>query len=56
MAKPFRIHMNSIADEPLSVQETARKYGVSSSELKKVTSFIKSRVTSNGRKTSRGHK
>jgi hypothetical protein len=40
MAKPFRIHVNSIAAEPLSVQETARKYRVSPSELKKVKSFV----------------
>jgi len=40
MAKPFRIHMNSIADEPLSVQETIRKYRVSPGELKKVKSFV----------------
>jgi len=40
MAKPFRIHVNSIAAEPLTVQETARKYRVSPRELKKVTSFV----------------
>jgi len=40
MAKPFRIHVNSIAAEPLSVQETVRKYRVSPSELKKVKSFV----------------
>lgn len=46
MARPFRIHVNSIAAEPLSVQETVRKYRVSPSELKKVKSFVSKRRVS----------
>jgi len=41
MAKPFTIRINSIAPQPLSVRETAHKYGVSTHELERVRLFVK---------------
>jgi hypothetical protein len=57
MAKPFTIRVNSISAQPLSVEETAEKYGVSAGELKRVRSFLR-RDTSFGGKAvvvSRNH-
>ena len=39
MAKPFTIHVNSIAT-PLSIEETAEKYGLTPQELRRVKAFV----------------
>ncbi len=48
MPKPFTIRINSISPQPLSVRETAQKYGVSTHELERVRLFVK-RHASSGR-------
>jgi hypothetical protein len=49
MAKPFTIHVNSIAT-PLSIEETAEKYGLTPQELRRVKAFVIKRES--GRLTS----
>jgi hypothetical protein len=49
MAKPFTIHVNSISAEPLSIEETAEKYGLPPHELRRVKSFVIKREISSGR-------
>ena len=49
MAKPFTIHVNSISTEPLSIEETAEKYGLPPHELRRVKSFVIKRDMSSGR-------
>jgi hypothetical protein len=51
MAKPFTIHVNSIST-PLSIEETAEKYGLPPHELRRVKSFVIKREISSGRFTS----
>ena len=51
MAKPFTIHVNSIATQPLSIEETAEKYGLTPHELRRVKAFVIKRETSSGRLT-----
>ena len=51
MAKPFTIHVNSISTEPLSIEETAEKYGLPPHELRRVKSFFIKREISSGRFT-----
>jgi hypothetical protein len=41
MAKPFRIDVDSIAEDALSVPATAAKYGVPEHELKRVRAFVR---------------
>ena len=52
MAKPFTIHVNSISAEPLSIEETAKKYGLTPHELRRVKSFVIKREAASGRLTS----
>jgi hypothetical protein len=51
MAKPFTIHVNSIAT-PLSIEETAEKYGLTPQELRRVKAFVIKREAASGRLTS----
>jgi hypothetical protein len=52
MAKPFTIHVNSISTEPLSIEETAEKYGLTPQELRRVKAFVIKREAASGRGTS----
>ena len=52
MAKPFTIHVNSISTEPLSIEETAEKYGLTPQELRRVKAFVIKREAASGRVTS----
>jgi hypothetical protein len=51
MAKPFTIRVNSIAAEPLSIDETAEKYGLPSHELRRLKSLVIKREPTSGRLT-----
>ena len=48
MAKPFTIRVNSISPEPLSIDETAEKYGLPSHELRRLKSFVIKREPTSG--------
>jgi len=52
MAKPFTIHVKSISAQPLSIEETAEKYGLPPHELRRVKSFVIKREVASGRLTS----
>ncbi len=51
MAKPFTIRVNSISAEPLSIDETAKKYGLPAHELRRLKLLVIKREPRSGRLT-----